>query len=64
MRIEHVAVMTDPADEKTGKRLRTLQERVGRPGKDLAAIRAAVGDRLRAVIIATTLGRAVRLSLV
>lgn len=51
------ALIDDPTDEKTGMRLRTLQERLGTSGKDLAALRAVAGAGLKAVIIEAAMGQ-------
>ena len=50
------ALLTDPKDVKTGMRLRTLQKRLGTQEKDFAAIKAAAGANLKAVILAAALG--------
>lgn len=49
-------LVTDPADVQTGRRLRSLAERLDLESKDWAAIRAAAGGNLRQVIIDAALG--------
>jgi putative ATP-dependent endonuclease of OLD family len=50
------ALLTDPLDEKTGMRCRALAERLGIDNKTFAAIQAAAGATLKALIIAAALG--------
>jgi hypothetical protein len=50
-------LLTDPEGNKTGPRLRTLQERLGTPDKTIATIRAKAGPTLNAVILEAALGR-------
>ena len=40
------ALLTDPGDDKTGERLRTLADRLGIPNKQFAAISSSAGDEL------------------
>jgi hypothetical protein len=47
------ALLTDPEDEKTGMRLRTLAERLGIEEKDFATIKATAGADLKALILST-----------
>jgi putative ATP-dependent endonuclease of the OLD family len=47
----------DPADELTGERLRTLQERLSVDGKDFSTIKAAAGEELKPLVIAAATGR-------
>ena len=49
-------LLTDPAEEKTGWRLRTLADRLGIQEKDFDNIRAKAGAGLRALIIAAATG--------
>lgn len=51
------ALLTDPADEKTGERLRTLARRLNMEDKDFASVAAKAGANLRTVIIEAALGR-------
>jgi putative ATP-dependent endonuclease of the OLD family len=44
------AFITDPEDEKTGRRLRTLAMRLGIETKDFASIKAAAGANLKRLI--------------
>lgn len=50
------ALLTDPDDEKTGLRLRTLQERLNTPDKDFETLKTAAGSGLKAVIIEAAKG--------
>jgi putative ATP-dependent endonuclease of OLD family len=50
-------LIEDPKGEKTGTRLRSLQERLNATDKDFATIKATAGDRLRTVIIEAALGK-------
>jgi len=50
------ALLTDPADDKTGMRLRTLADRLGIQQKDLATIKAKAGSGLKALILAAASG--------
>jgi hypothetical protein len=50
------ALLTDPEDQKTGMRLRTLAERLGIQEKDFATIKAKAGSGLKALMIETALG--------
>jgi putative ATP-dependent endonuclease of the OLD family len=52
------ALLTDPEDDKTGMRLRTLADRLGIQGreKDFATIKAKAGSGLRALILTAVLG--------
>jgi putative ATP-dependent endonuclease of OLD family len=50
------ALIVDPENEKTGMRLRTLQERLEMGEKDFAAIKARAGPDLRALMLAAALG--------
>jgi len=52
------ALLTDPADERTGTRLRTLAIRLGSVEKDFDTIRTKSGSGLKALIIATASGAA------
>ncbi|MEY9363874.1 putative ATP-dependent endonuclease of OLD family [Bradyrhizobium yuanmingense] len=47
----------DPAGVKTGKRLRSLQERMGTDGKEFAILREKAGDNLRQFIIEAATGK-------
>jgi putative ATP-dependent endonuclease of the OLD family len=49
-------LIKDPADELTGERLRTLQERLNASEKDFASIKAAAGRELKSFIIAAAIG--------
>lgn len=49
-------LLTDPEDEKTGMRLRTLAERLGIEEKDFATIKATAGSGLKALILAAASG--------
>ena len=51
------ALLTDPENEKTGMRLRTLQERLGTAEKDFASIKAKAAKGLKKVFIEAALGR-------
>lgn len=51
------ALLTDPADEKTGERRRILALRLNVDDKSFTSISAKAGDRLRGVIIDAALGR-------
>jgi putative ATP-dependent endonuclease of OLD family len=52
------ALLTDPDNDKTGMRLRTLADRLGIQGqeKDFATIKAKAGSGLKALILAAALG--------
>ena len=50
------ALLTDPEDEKTGMRLRTLADRLGIQEKDFATIKATAGAGLKALILAAASG--------
>jgi putative ATP-dependent endonuclease of OLD family len=50
------ALLTDPEDEKTGMRLRTLAERLGIQEKDFPTIKATAGADLKAIILAAASG--------
>ena len=50
------ALLIDPADEKTGMRLRTLADRLGSQEKDFETIKTKAGAGLRALIIAAAKG--------
>ena len=52
------ALLTDPEDNKTGMRLRTLADRLGIQGqdKDFATIRAKAGSGFKRLILAAVLG--------
>ncbi len=50
------ALLTDPEDEKTGMRLRTLADRLGIQEKDFATIKAKAGSGLKTVILEAALG--------
>jgi putative ATP-dependent endonuclease of the OLD family len=50
-------LITDPVRDKTGMRLRTLQERLGTADKDFATLKAAAGEGLKAVILEAALGK-------
>jgi putative ATP-dependent endonuclease of OLD family len=52
------ALLTDPVDNKTGVRLRTLADRLGIQGqeKDFATITAKAGSGVKALILAAALG--------
>jgi putative ATP-dependent endonuclease of OLD family len=49
-------LLTDPEDEKTGMRLRTLANRMGVQEKDFATIGAKAGSELKTLMIAAALG--------
>lgn len=49
-------LLIDPADEKTGMRLRTLADRLGTQDKDFPTIKSAAGASLRTLILAAALG--------
>ena len=49
-------LLKDPADEKTGERLRTLADRLGSSDKTFATIKKMAGSDLKALILAATLG--------
>ncbi len=51
------ALLIDPAGEKTGRRLRTLAERLGSQNKDFETIKRMAGAGLKDLIIAAALGR-------
>ena len=51
------ALLTDPENEKTGMRLRTLQERLGTAEKDFASIKTKAAKGLKKVFIEAALGR-------
>jgi hypothetical protein len=48
--------ITDPADIKTGMRLRTLADRLGVEDKDFGSLKAKAGANFRALIIQAALG--------
>jgi putative ATP-dependent endonuclease of the OLD family len=48
--------LIDPADEKTGERLRTLAERIGSGDKDFAVLNTKAGAGLRNLILEAALG--------
>jgi putative ATP-dependent endonuclease of OLD family len=50
------ALLTDPEDEKTGMRLRTLADRLGIEQKDFESIRTKAGPGLKDLILAAMLG--------
>lgn len=50
-------LITDPIGDRTGMRLRAMQERLGTPEKDFATLKAAAGERLKEVILDAALGR-------
>ena len=50
------ALVTDPEDEKTGMRLRTLADRLDIQQKDFTTIKAKAGATLRALILDAALG--------
>ena len=50
------ALLTDPEDDKTGMRLRTLAERLGIQEKDFASIKAKAGSGLKALILEAASG--------
>lgn len=50
-------LVTDPAGEKTGQRLRTLAERLGCVEKDFASLLATAGTGLKSEIIQAALGQ-------
>ena len=50
------AFIQDPTGEKTGKRLRSLQERLGAESKDFAVLREKAGANLRQLIIEAATG--------
>lgn len=50
------ALLTDPENEKTGMRLRTLAERLGSQDKDFAALKQKAGSGFKALIIAAAMG--------
>jgi putative ATP-dependent endonuclease of OLD family len=50
------ALLTDPAGDKTGMRLRTLAERLGIQEKDFGTIKAKAGSGLKALILAAAMG--------
>ena len=50
------ALLTDPDGDKTGRRLRTLADRLGLAVKGFAEIATLAGDRLRAVMIQAATG--------
>ncbi len=49
-------LLTDPEDDKTGMRLRTLAERLGIQDKDFETIKAKAGSGLKALILDAALG--------
>jgi putative ATP-dependent endonuclease of the OLD family len=49
-------LILDPRSEKTGKRLRTLADRLNIAEKDFEAVRAAAGNQFKALIIEAALG--------
>jgi len=51
-----MALLTDPEDEKTGRRLRTLAERLGIQDKEFASVQAKAGAGLRALMIEAAMG--------
>jgi putative ATP-dependent endonuclease of OLD family len=50
------AFIQDPTGEKTGKRLRSLQERLGAESKDFAVLQVKAGANLRQLIIEAATG--------
>ncbi len=50
------ALLTDPENELTGTRLRTLADRLGVDEKDFATVKARAGDRLKPLIIEAATG--------
>lgn len=50
------ALIADPLNSKKGMRLRTLADRLGIDDKTPAALRAAAGDRLKALIVDAAIG--------
>ncbi|MDP9177061.1 MAG: ATP-binding protein [Gemmatimonadota bacterium] len=50
------ALLTDPTNDKTGMRLRTLADRIGIRETDFESIRAHAGPGLRALILQAALG--------
>jgi putative ATP-dependent endonuclease of OLD family len=50
------ALLTDPKNNKTGMRLRTLKDRQGTAEKDFETIKAATGAGLKALIVSAALG--------
>jgi putative ATP-dependent endonuclease of OLD family len=50
------ALLTDPAGDKTGMRLRTLAERLGIQEKDFATIKTKAGLGLKVLILAAAMG--------
>ncbi len=50
------ALLTDPEDDKTGMRLRTLAERLDIIEKDFASIKAKAGSELKALMLAAASG--------
>jgi putative ATP-dependent endonuclease of OLD family len=50
--------VVDPADQKTGYRLRNLADRLGLDSKDVQAIKAKAGSDLRQHILDAALGKA------
>jgi putative ATP-dependent endonuclease of OLD family len=50
------ALLTDPENDKTGMRLRTLADRLGIQEKDFETIKGKAGSDLKALIIAAALG--------
>ena len=50
------ALLTDPEDDKTGMRLRTLAERLGIQEKEFATIAIKAGSGLKALILRAALG--------
>jgi putative ATP-dependent endonuclease of OLD family len=51
-----LGLIADPNEDKTGKRLRTLADRLGIEKKDFATIKATAGPDLRNLIIAAAMG--------
>jgi putative ATP-dependent endonuclease of OLD family len=56
LEVELEAFILDPAGEKTGKRLRSLQERLGTESKEFAVLRKKAGANLRQFIIEAATG--------
>ncbi len=50
------ALLTDPTGDKTGRRLRTLADRLGIPEKDFQSVKTKAGADLRKVIIEAAKG--------
>lgn len=49
-------LLTDPEDEKTGMRLRTLAERLGIQEKDFPTLKQTAGPNLKSLVIAAAMG--------